>query len=104
MIRKLLSNAINYTDENGKIQILIITTTKTIDLIIEDNGSCIPAEQRERVFERFYRIKNHEFPGCGIGLSIVMRAAELHNAKLQLGQPKTGTGLIVTISFPKNLA
>ncbi|MES0327293.1 MAG: ATP-binding protein [Gammaproteobacteria bacterium] len=101
MIRNLLSNAINYTQDSGNIEISLVTTTESIDLIIEDNGPGIPVEQRQRVFERFYRMENHDSPGCGIGLSIVMRVAELHNAKLQLGQTKKGTGLIVTIRFPK---
>jgi len=102
LIRNILSNAINYTQDNGNIEISIISTTESIDLIIEDNGPGIPAEQRERVFERFYRMENHDRPGCGIGLSIAMRVAELHNAKLQLGTPNEGTGLVVTISFPKH--
>lgn len=70
-------------------------------MTIEDNGPGIPKEQRECVFQRFYRMENHDALGCGIGLSIAMRVAELHNASIKLGQPETGTGLVVTVSFPK---
>ncbi|MFC1588680.1 ATP-binding protein [Pseudomonadota bacterium] len=100
LIRNLLSNAICYTHDNGKIEVTINTTPESTDLIIEDNGPGIPADQQDRVFERFYRIKNHDTPGCGIGLSIVMRVVELHNATIKMNQPETGTGLVVTVSFP----
>ena len=102
LIRNLINNAINYTQDNGKVSITINTDDKATHLIIEDNGPGIPFEQRQRVLERFYRIQNHDVPGCGIGLSIVMRVVELHNAKLEMSQPETGTGLIVTVTFPNN--
>ena len=102
LIRNLLINAIYYTRDNGKIEVTVFSSNESVDLIIEDNGPGIPVDQRERVFERFYRIENHDKPGCGIGLSIVMRVAELHNAILKMSQPTSGSGLIVTVSFPKN--
>lgn len=101
LIRNLLNNAISYTQKNGEVKVTIASTDDAINLTIQDNGPGIPAEQRQRVFERFYRIENHDVPGCGIGLSIVMHVAELHNAKLQLNQPEEGSGLVVTVSFPK---
>jgi len=102
LIRNILSNAITYTQKNGKVEITIILTKESTDLVIEDNGPGIPVEQCERVFERFYRMENHDAPGCGIGLSIVMRVAELHNAALKMSQPENGTGLIITVSFPNS--
>lgn len=101
LIRNLINNAICYTQEGGKVKAAIIPGKESIDLIIEDNGPGIPAEQRKRVFERFFRMENHDNPGCGIGLSIVMRVVELHNATLQMGEPETGSGLVVTINFPR---
>ena len=46
------------------------------------------------------RAQNHEHPGCGIGLSIVMQVVELHGAKLHMDNPETGSGLKVTVCFP----
>ena len=60
--------------------------------------------ERDRVFERFYRIQNHEVTGCGIGLSIVMRVVELHQASLSLNNSDFDSGLKVTISFPHSQA
>ncbi|MCH8106053.1 MAG: hypothetical protein IIC58_11195 [Proteobacteria bacterium] len=53
-------------------------------LVIDDNRPGIPPSKRDRVSERFYRIHNHEVSGCGIGLLIVMRVAELHQARVSL--------------------
>ncbi|MDH5712044.1 MAG: hypothetical protein OEZ15_10340, partial [Gammaproteobacteria bacterium] len=47
-------------------------------------------------------VLNHDVPGCGIGLSIVMRVIELHNAKFEMSLLETETGLIVTVTFPNN--
>lgn len=100
LIRNLLNNAINYTQKNGTIDIKLVSEKNQFNLIVEDNGPGIPAAERERVLERFYRLQNHDATGCGIGLSIVMRVVELHGAKLTLDDPDNGTGLRVTVTFP----
>jgi signal transduction histidine kinase len=100
LLRNLLDNAISYTQDNGSIEVKVSSTNESVNLIIQDNGPGIPAEQHERVCERFYRIGDSEVPGCGIGLSIVIRVIELHHASLKMSQPANGTGLIVTVSFP----
>ncbi|MDA3868724.1 MAG: ATP-binding protein [Gammaproteobacteria bacterium] len=100
LIRNLLDNAISYTQDNGIIKVKVRSTNGSVNLIIQDNGPGISAEQRERVCERFYRIGDSEVPGCGIGLSIVMRVVELHHATLKMSRPAGGTGLNVTVSFP----
>lgn len=100
LLRNLLDNAISYTQDNGIIEVAVNSTNESVNLIIQDNGPGIPAEQHERVCERFYRIGDSEVPGCGIGLSIVMRVVELHHATLTMSQPAGGTGLKVTVSFP----
>lgn len=102
LLRNLLDNAISYTQENGTIEVMVNSANESVNLIIQDNGPGIPVEQRERVCERFYRIGDSEVPGCGIGLSIVMRVVELHHATLTMSQPAGGTGLKVTVSFPVN--
>lgn len=100
LIGNLLSNAIHYTQIGGIVKASIIDTENSIDLIIEDNGPGVPKDQYVRIFERFYRVKNHDNMGCGIGLSIVMRVAEVHHASLHVSQPDQGTGLVITVSFP----
>ena len=102
LIRNLLNNAINYTQETGSITMSLQSKEKAFNLIVEDNGPGIPESERERVLERFYRLQNHNATGCGIGLSIVMRVVELHHAKLSLDDRSEGAGLKVTVTFPKS--
>ena len=99
LIRNLLSNAINYTPEGGTIAISLHQDNANSVLTIVDNGPGIPVTERERVFDRFYRLKNHEESGCGIGLSIVKNVVELHEADISLEDPEEGNGLKVTINL-----
>ena len=99
LIRNLLSNAINYTPEGGTIAINLHQDNANSVLTIVDNGPGIPVTERERVFDRFYRLKNHEESGCGIGLSIVKNVVELHKADISLQDPEEGNGLKVTINL-----
>jgi two-component system sensor histidine kinase TctE len=69
-------------------------------LRVEDNGPGIPVQDRVRVFERFCRLHDDDIPGCGLGLSIVQEIALAMGAEVQLGDPPTGTGLVVTLAFP----
>lgn len=102
LIRNLVSNAIAYTPPlgkvgKGKVDIRLYQQADRACISIEDNGPGIPESEQDRVFERFYRIENHDTPGCGIGLSIVKRVAELHKATLSMSTPDSGNGLIITI-------
>ena len=101
LIRNLLSNAISYTPNDGIICLSLLNDEKQFCLIVEDNGPGIPEEERGRVLERFYRLKNHSETGCGIGLSIVTQVVELHQATLSMETPEKGSGLKVVMVFPK---
>ncbi len=101
LIGNLLDNAIRYTQPGGAINFKLINLETEFSIIIEDNGPGIPVEERARVFDRFYRLQSQDQTGCGIGLSIVMQVVELHQAKLALDEPNLGTGLKVTVTFPR---
>lgn len=102
MIRNLLDNAIAQLaqDQNGKILVTAEKNEGNIILSIMDNGPGIPDGEKEMVFNRFYRLENNKTSGSGLGLSIVKRITELHNAEIILANPGTGTGLHVRIAFP----
>ena len=100
MLRNLLDNAISYTQRGGRVEVSIQLQQDRVCLVVADNGPGIAADKRERIFERFYRVENHEKTGCGIGMAIVARVCELHQASIELSDPETGSGLVVTVCLP----
>lgn len=101
LIRNLVDNAIRYTPPNGNVKIKCLNDHDRIILRVSDTGPGIPIELRERVFERFFRILGTTAPGSGLGLAIVSQIAELHHAKIILGEPSHGKGLQIDVSFPR---
>lgn len=99
MARNLLDNAVRYTPEHGKIRIEVATADAGVTLTIEDSGPGIPEENRDRIFDRFYRVPGTEPSGSGLGLAIVKAIAERHEADIELGNSALG-GLQVTVIFP----
>jgi len=104
LILNLVNNAIKYTPVAGEIAMRIFRQDDRAVLQVMDSGPGIPASERQRVFERFYRVggDRHDsgVSGCGLGLSIVERIVNLHHAQLVLGEGLQGRGLRVTVSFP----
>jgi len=100
LLRNLIDNALRYTPEEGRIELGLEHHDGAVVLRIGDSGPGIPEAQREKIFDRFYRLAGQEIRGSGLGLSIVKRIAELHSAELTLGQAKFG-GLEVTLRFPE---
>lgn len=101
LIRNIVDNAIRYTPANGEVKVTIIDTASQIILRVTDTGTGIPAELRERVFERFYRVLGTKTSGSGLGLAIVSQIAALHHATINLATPTNGTGLQFDVAFPK---
>lgn len=104
LLNNLLGNAIKYSPDAGSIEMNIWLRGDAAVLEVMDNGVGIPADQYERVFDRFYRVggDRHEsqVTGCGLGLSIVKNVAELHGAGVQCAPSRMGQGLLVMVSFP----
>jgi len=70
-----------------------------LNLVVEDNGNGFPEDEKENVFEKFYRLKNSKTGGTGLGLSIVKGFVEAHNGTIILENNKTG-GAKFTIVIP----
>ena len=68
-------------------------------MTVEDEGAGIPDDERERVFESYYRIPGSSGPGSGLGLAIVREVARQHGAAVTLGPGAGGRGTRVTVSF-----
>ncbi|MBX9689262.1 MAG: sensor histidine kinase N-terminal domain-containing protein [Candidatus Obscuribacterales bacterium] len=96
----IIENAVFYTPENGKVNVAL-RKAETFSLIVEDNGPGIPEEERERVFERFYRILGTGVSGSGLGLAIVKEIARSHKARVSLSSGIEGKGTRVTVEFSK---
>ena len=99
MVKNLLDNAIKYTPRDGKVTARMLTIENTVRLEVEDDGVGIPAADRERVFERFYRVLESGEEGSGLGLSIVREIAELHGARIRLGDGSGGHGTLARVDF-----
>lgn len=102
LISNLIENSILYSEPGGKIIVKIMVTSDRTLLTIEDNGCGIPSNEREKVFERFYRGATTDKPGTGLGLAIVKEIATTHNATTTVASGSNGKGTSITISFPKN--
>lgn len=103
MIYNLCDNAIKYNNENGSVTVCISENQNKVLLSVEDTGIGIPDADKDRVFERFYRVdKSHsrEIGGTGLGLSIVKHGAIFHGAAISLDST-LGKGTKITVSFPK---
>jgi two-component system OmpR family sensor kinase len=98
MIRNLLDNAVRYAPEYGHVQVDLATQDKTVSLTVQDSGTGIPAGERPRVFDRFYRIPGTTLSGSGLGLAIVKAIADRHGATVELGDAPAG-GLAVMVAF-----
>jgi signal transduction histidine kinase/ligand-binding sensor domain-containing protein/AraC-like DNA-binding protein len=102
IIQNLLSNAIKFTPENGDVTLLIKVKSKhEFIIVVKDNGIGIESTEQEKVFERFYKVKNEkiESKGLGIGLTIVRDFVEVLNGSINL-KSEIGKGTRVQVTFP----
>jgi signal transduction histidine kinase len=103
LLRNLIDNALRYTPEQGAVDVRITRADdreRSIVLEVVDTGPGIPAEERARVFDRFYRVPGTATPGSGIGLALVKMIAERHAARVELESRAGGPGLVVRVRFP----
>jgi two-component system OmpR family sensor kinase len=105
LLRNLVDNAVRYTPAGGRVDVSIETPAASgsaagARLVVADDGPGIPAAERERVFDRFYRRAGAPAPGSGLGLAIVQAIAVAHGATVSLSDGPGGKGLAVTVEFP----
>ena len=103
LIKNLIDNAIKYTPEGGCVTVRTIATERAI-VEVEDTGIGVPEADRERVFERFYRVLGSSESGSGLGLPIVREIADLHRAQVSLIPNPSGKGTIAQVVFPRSRA
>lgn len=99
LLRNLLDNAVKHTPPGTLVRVDISQEPGKINLSVSDNGPGISEQEREKVLERFYRPIDTQASGSGLGLSIVQRIVEVHDATLQMQPANKGRGLRVTVTF-----
>jgi two-component system sensor histidine kinase QseC len=100
LIRNLVDNAIRYTPVEGIVELSITQqSTHQVILAVKDSGPGIAPELQGRVFDRFFRVTGNSSPGCGLGLSIVQRVADLNNLMVDLQNKENAPGLIASVYF-----
>ena len=102
MVYNLVENAIKYNKERGEVFVTVEKEGNKVRLTVRDTGIGIPDADRQRVFERFYRVdKSHskEIGGTGLGLSIVKHGAVFHGASVSLDSTQ-GQGTVISVLFP----
>lgn len=102
VIINLISNAIKYTPENGRIKIRTQIVDKKAIFIIEDSGIGIPREDINRIFERFYRVdkgRSRAQGGTGLGLSIARNIIKQHKGSIRVSS-ELDKGSVFTVFFP----
>lgn len=101
LLSNLLGNAIRHTPPQGRVDVSVSATSQGALLDVLDTGSGIAAEERGRVFDRFYRAQGDATPGSGLGLAIVKSVADAHGANVTLDARADGAqGLRVSVRFP----
>jgi two-component system OmpR family sensor kinase/two-component system sensor histidine kinase QseC len=99
MVRNLVDNAIRHSPPGTRVDVCITQEKGALLLVVDDAGPGIPAEDRERVFDRFYRRENSQgAEGSGLGLAIVRTIAQRHGATVTLGDAPLG-GLRAAVRF-----
>lgn len=101
LLGNLLDNAIRYTQQGGQVTVWVTVGPAAVALSVEDNGPGIPELERERVFERFYRVLGTRAEGCGLGLAIVREIALSHRAEVTLAAGAGGHGTVARVTFPR---
>lgn len=98
MTANLLDNAIKYTPIKGNVWVRV-TVSDDVVLSVEDNGPGVKDEDKERIFERFFRVPGTAGPGSGLGLSIVSEITRRNNASIEvLDRPEGGTRIEITFA------
>ena len=107
MVDNLLDNAITYTPEGGKIKVEAQVDGKQLILLVSDTGNGIPALDMPYIFDKFYRASNtsSDFPGSGLGLSIVKSIIETHQGRIWVDSTiDKGTNVTVVLPIAEGAA
>lgn len=104
VLAHLIRNAISFTDPGGQVGVKAEAYEGYVKVFVVDTGIGIPADQVDRVFDRFYQVESHltrRHGGMGLGLSIAKAMVEMHNGQIWC-ESKEGTGSLFCFMIPVN--
>lgn len=99
LVRNLLDNALRYAGPGCGVKVSCKRIDNLMLLEVRDNGPGVAPEDRERIFDRFYRGIGQVEPGSGIGLALVSRIAQSHDATIRTGPGLQGRGFGISVAF-----
>jgi two-component system sensor histidine kinase QseC len=99
LLRNVLDNAVHHSPAGGIVRVEVCVRDGLLVITVRDQGTGIASEHREAVFDRFRRLSDN-YPGSGLGLSIVKRVVDLLGGRIELGDADPPPGLKVTIELP----
>jgi two-component system sensor histidine kinase TctE len=99
LLSNLIDNAFRYGRSRGRVTLMVEADAAAPSLSVEDDGPGIPAAERHKIFERFYRLPGAGGDGCGLGLSIVREIASLHHARVSVASAEHGQGARFSVVF-----
>ncbi len=108
VIRAVLDNAVKFSDGRGRVTVSFtpVEEGRMVRIEIADQGIGIPADDRSRIFERFYQVDNsatRKYGGTGMGLALVKRMADAHGARVEV-ESTVGEGTTVILLWPASAA
>ena len=102
VVRNLLDNADKFTPEGEPVEVSVGVVDALVRLRVRDHGPGIPAEDRERVFDRFHRsAATRTLPGSGLGLAIVAQVVAAHGGSVRADEADGG-GALLTVELPES--
>lgn len=103
LLKNLAMNALRYSPQGGKIQIVVGQTSEGAIVQVQDEGIGIPEAEQTQIFDRFYRASNADSvpgtPGAGLGLAVVKHIADLHQGRITI-ESAVGQGTRITLHLP----
>ncbi len=102
LFRNLLTNTVNYTDEDGRVKIVIAEKSGNLIIDLIDSAPGVPEQERKQLFQRFYRVessRSRNHGGAGLGLAICSNIVAAHNGSIQASASEFG-GLAIRIELP----
>ncbi len=97
LLTNLLENALRHTPEGTRVSLGLARTDSGVEIVVADNGPGIPDSERDKVFDRFYRLdRSRSTAGSGLGLAMVKAIAGLHGLSIRLEDAKPGLRVILS--------